>query len=104
MCLRKTIMNPTSQAKNDKNHHATSKGVALNKIGDRMLKDILSIFSSNSVHRLALVASIGSNILKTFEQEFANDLNSKDAAIDTLVELLQSHKGVAPAAPAQPQA
>jgi hypothetical protein len=69
-----------------------------------MLKELLSIFSSNSVHRLALVASIGSNILKTFDQEFANDPSTKDAAIDTLIELLKSHKGVAPAAPAQPQA
>jgi hypothetical protein len=67
-----------------------------------MLKELLSIFSSNSVHRLALVTSIGANVIKTFEQEFAADHSAKDAAIDTLVALLQSHKG-APAAPAPAQ-
>lgn len=69
-----------------------------------MLKELLSIFTSNSVHRLALVTSIGANVIKTFEQEFAQDHVAKDAAIDTLVALLQSHKGaptisVAPSAP-----
>lgn len=58
-----------------------------------MLKDLLSIFSSNSVHRLALVTSIAANVIKTFDQEFIQDHDSKDAAIDTLVALLQSHKG-----------
>jgi hypothetical protein len=57
-----------------------------------MLKQLLSIFSSNSVHRLALVTSIGANIIKTFEQEFAQDNDAKNAAIDTLVALLLAHK------------
>lgn len=68
-----------------------------------MLAQLLSIFQSNSVHRLALVTSIGANVIKTFEQEFAQDHNAKDAAIDTLVALLQSHKGVV-AAPVAPEA
>ena len=57
-----------------------------------MLEKILSLFNSNHVHRLALITSIGSNIIKTFEQEFANDHGAKDAAIDTLVDLLKLHK------------
>lgn len=66
-----------------------------------MLKDLLSIFSENSVHRLALVTSIGANVIKTFEQEFATDHTAKDAAIDTLIELLKSHKGVVTTVPSQ---
>jgi len=66
-----------------------------------MLKDLLSIFSQNSVHRLALVTSIGANVIKTFEQEFTNDHVAKDAAIDTLIELLKSHKGVVTTVPSQ---
>ena len=58
-----------------------------------MLKELLSIFNENSVHRIALVTSIGANVIKTFETEFANDHSAKDAAIDTLVELLKAHKG-----------
>lgn len=61
-----------------------------------MFADILSLFTSNPVHRLALVSSIASNVLKTFDQEFAQDKGCKDAAIDSLIELLKANKnGVA---------
>lgn len=69
-----------------------------------MFKDVLSMFPSNAIHRLALVASIGSNILKTFDQEFAADMNSKDAAIDALVQLLNAYKGKPCEAPVAPPA
>lgn len=69
-----------------------------------MFKEILSIFQSNPVHRLALITSIATNVVKTFEQEFAADHNSKDAAIDALVALLQYQKGAPASAPAAPEA
>jgi len=70
-----------------------------------MLDQLLSIFKSKPVHSLAMVTSIAANIIKTFEQEYASDKNARDAAIDTLVDLLKLHKSMpteAPAAPAQP--
>lgn len=65
-----------------------------------MLEKVLSIFKSNSVHRLALASSIASNIIKTFETEFQADHDSKNAAIDMLINLLSAYKDQpAPAAP-----
>lgn len=64
-----------------------------------MLKELLSIFSTNPIQRLALVSSLGANIIATFEKEFASDQDAKNAAIDTLIELLQSHKDAQPSVP-----
>jgi hypothetical protein len=68
-----------------------------------MLKEILSIFKSNSLNRVNLISQIAANVIGAFEKEYAQDHNAKDAAIDTLVALLQSHKSTAvPAVPAEP--
>lgn len=63
-----------------------------------MLEKVLSIFKSHSLHRLALVSSIASNIIKTFEQEFQADGDAKKAAVDTLISLLQTYKSSEPVA------
>lgn len=57
-----------------------------------ILNDLLSRFEGNSIHRLAGVINIGSQVIKSFEQEYANDQNAKNAAIDLIVEILQGYK------------
>lgn len=57
-----------------------------------MIEKLFSIFSSNQVSRIALVTTIAANIIKTFEQEFAEDHDAKNAAIDTMIDLLKMHK------------
>ncbi len=57
-----------------------------------MLDKLFSLFGENPIHRIAMITAMGSQIVKTFEQEFAADHNAKDAGIDTLIEILQKHK------------
>lgn len=59
-----------------------------------MLLDKLFSFLSGdrAMHRTAMVANVASNVVTAFEQEFQQDGNAKDAAIDTLIGLLQQHK------------
>lgn len=59
-----------------------------------MFDTLFSLFGAGSIHRIGMVVSIASNILKAFETEFAQDKNAKNAAIDTICELLQKHKEV----------
>ena len=54
-----------------------------------MIDKLLSLIG---IHRASLVMGIASNVIKAFEQEFAKDQNAKSAAIDTLVQVLQSYK------------
>lgn len=61
-----------------------------------MIDKLFQIFGSGSIHRINMVINIVSQIVKAFEQEFANDKNSKNAAIDTIISLLQQHKDFAP--------
>jgi hypothetical protein len=68
-----------------------------------MIDKFFSLFQNSAVHKIALLTGVCSQVIRTFEQEFAQDANSKDAAIDTLIDLLQRHKTSAPAqAPAVP--
>lgn len=57
-----------------------------------MFGSILSSFGVGAIHRLAMITGFTSNIIRTFEQEFANDQNAKNAAIDSIIDLLKSHK------------
>lgn len=57
-----------------------------------MIDQFFALFSNNAVHRVALISSICSNVVRTFEQEFANDKTGKNVALDALVNLLQQHK------------
>jgi hypothetical protein len=74
-----------------------------------MIDKFFSLFQSTAVHKIALLTGVCSQVIRTFEQEFAQDANSKDAAIDTLIDLLQKHKTSAnepvepPAAPVAPE-
>ena len=71
-----------------------------------MIDKFFSLFQSGAVHKIALLTGVCSQVIRTFEQEFAQDANSKDAAIDTLIDLLQKHKtsSQAPAVPVVPPA
>lgn len=66
-----------------------------------MLDQLLSLIG---VHRVGLVAGVASQVIRTFEQEFAQDHNAKNAAIDTMIDVLNKHKVIeaasAPVAPA----
>ena len=57
-----------------------------------MIDKFFSLFQNSAVHKIALLTGVCSQVIRTFEQEFAQDANSKDAAIDTLIDLLQKHK------------
>jgi hypothetical protein len=57
-----------------------------------MIDQFFSLFQNGAVHKIALLTGVCSQVIRTFEQEFAQDQNAKAAAIDTLIDLLQRHK------------
>ena len=57
-----------------------------------MLDKLFEVFGSKGVHRISMLCGIASNILKAFETEFKDDKSAKNAAIDTIIDLLQKHK------------
>lgn len=61
-----------------------------------MMDKILSLLG---IHRAGFLLGIASNVIRAFEQEFAQDHDAKTAAIAALVDVLNQHKD-APAAPA----
>lgn len=71
-----------------------------------MIDKFFQMFQGNAIHKITLVAGVCSQVVRTFDQEFAQDGNSKDACIDTLIELLQMHKTTAqvPSVPEVPPA
>ncbi len=58
-----------------------------------MIDKFLSIFG---VHRVGMLVTVASQVIRTFEQEFAQDHDAKNAAIDAIIEVLQTHKSVVP--------
>lgn len=68
-----------------------------------MIEQFFSLFSGTAVHKIALLTGICSQVVRTFEQEFAQDKDARDAAIDTLITLLQKHKDQPPAQPVAKQ-
>lgn len=59
-----------------------------------MIDHLLSIFGVEAIHKVGMVVTVASQVVRTFEQEFAKDHNSKKAAIDAVIELLNKHKEV----------
>lgn len=57
-----------------------------------MFDNLYSAFKEETVHRIGLVVSMSSQVLKTLDQEFKDDKEAKNVAIDTIVELLNKHK------------
>lgn len=66
-----------------------------------MIDKFLSIFG---VHRVGMVVTVASQVIRTFEQEFQQDGDAKNAAIDAIVEILQGHKSASPVHPPVPPA
>ena len=61
-----------------------------------MMDKLLSLLG---IHRVGMVFGIASNVIKAFEQEFAKDQDAKNAAVDSLVQILLSYKDSVKAAP-----
>ncbi len=68
-----------------------------------MIEKFFGLFQNQAVHKIGLLTSVCSQVIRTFEQEFGQDQDAKNAAIDTMIELLQKHKNLPPAPP-QPKA
>jgi len=64
-----------------------------------MMDKLLSLLG---IHRVGMVFGIASNIIKAFDQEFQKDQDGKNAAIDSIVQILLSYKDSVKAAPATP--
>jgi len=54
-----------------------------------ILDNLLDVFEKDAIHRIGLITTVTSQVLKTFEQEFANSKPSKNAAVKALIALLQ---------------
>ncbi len=61
-----------------------------------MIDKILGTFG---VHRSGMLMTVASQVVRTFEQEFAKDSDCKNAAIDAIIEILQAHKSIVPTIP-----
>lgn len=58
-----------------------------------MLNKIIEMYKAGSYNELIMIGQVMNAIMTTFAQEkFKNGESDRDAAIDTLCELLQSHK------------
>lgn len=57
-----------------------------------MIEKFFALFQNTAVHKIAVLTSVTSQVIRTFDQEFAQDKQAKNAAIDVLIELLQKHK------------
>lgn len=64
-----------------------------------MLDSLLAILG---IHRVGMLATVASQVIRTFEQEFQQDHSAKAAAIDTLIDVLQKHKSAVPVEPVAP--
>ena len=58
-----------------------------------MIDKFLALFG---VHRVGMIVTVASQVIRTFEQEFAQDHNAKNAAIDSIVDILIQHKSAEP--------
>lgn len=57
-----------------------------------MIEKFFEIFKDGAMHKIALLTGMASQVIRTFDQEFSQDKNAKEAAIDTLIDLLKKHK------------
>lgn len=61
-----------------------------------MIEKLFYCFGINAVHKICTVFNVVSQVLKVIDQEFHEDKQSRNTAIDAIVELLQKHKDVIP--------
>lgn len=65
---------------------------------------IEKLFGMFGIHKIGLITGMASQIVRTFDQEFAKDGDAKNAAIDAIIEMLQKHKDQVVANPQDPVA
>jgi hypothetical protein len=68
-----------------------------------MIEKFFSLFKETAVHKMAVLTGVCSQIIRTFEQEYAAEPEAKDAAIDTIIDLLQKYKAEKKNAPETPK-
>lgn len=57
-----------------------------------MYEKLLSLLGLSGIHKAAMIVTVSSQVVKTLEQEFKDDLEAKNQGIDAIVELLQKQK------------
>lgn len=58
-----------------------------------MFNKLFSLFkSSTAISHIANIADMVDNMVQLFEKEFAADKDAKNAAIDSIIQILQEHK------------
>lgn len=57
-----------------------------------MLDALFNLFKSQKLTKFVSVVGTIENLISVFEQEFEQDKVAKNAAIDTMIKLLESHK------------
>jgi len=65
-----------------------------------MIDRFLEIFGLGALHKVGMVTGVASQVIRTFEQELAQNHTARNACIDALIELLQKHKDIPTPAPA----
>lgn len=58
-----------------------------------MMNELLSLFGT---HKSAFILGLASNVVRAFEQEFAQDHDAKIKALSVLVDILVEHKKAPP--------
>ncbi len=69
-----------------------------------MIEKFFALFQGAAIHKIGLLTGVCSQVVRTFEQEFGQDKIAKNAAIDTMIELLQKYKETSTEVPAEPTA
>jgi hypothetical protein len=54
------------------------------------------LLSDFGIHKAGMILGVASNVVRAFETEFAQDHDTKTAAIAALIDVLEAHKNVAP--------
>lgn len=68
-----------------------------------MLDGLFNLFKSYKSRMFGNIVGTVENMVACFEQEFKQDQNAKNAAIDAVIKLLEAHKApVTPEVPATP--
>ena len=58
-----------------------------------MFDQLFNLFKNDKLDNLSNTLMYVKQIVSDFEDHFAEDKTSKDAAIDTVIQILQAHKG-----------
>ena len=68
-----------------------------------MIDRLMDLFGCGAIHKIGLLTGMASQVVMTFEKEFQQDSDAKNAAIDAFIELLQKHKNTPVVPPVKSQ-